>query len=217
MRGKARRWKVVALLAVGMAIGVTMTATPAASHVGGTVAHLWSHLKPLADARYANAVAGTDKAKNADKLDGRDSVAYLPGTLPANRSVTGAFYVMGPATAAGQFIGDDISFGYRTSAAIPFANRHFIKVGDPAVAACPGNVDDPQAAPGHICAYEGGTQNVGAFRGFDQFRATGTGVFIQSAAAGHTYSYGTWAMTAPPAGAALRSASPQSVAGAPTG
>ena len=41
MRGKERRWKLAALLAAGMAIGVTMTATPAVSHVGGTVAHLW--------------------------------------------------------------------------------------------------------------------------------------------------------------------------------
>ena len=70
MRGKERRWKLVALLAAGMAIGVAMTATPAVSHVGGTVAHLWSHLKPLADARYANVVTGTDVAKKADTIDG---------------------------------------------------------------------------------------------------------------------------------------------------
>jgi hypothetical protein len=73
-----RRWKLVGLLAFGMAIGVTMTATPAVSHVAGW-AHNWNeHIKPKADARYANAVRGTDKARNSDKLDGQDSSKFLP-------------------------------------------------------------------------------------------------------------------------------------------
>jgi hypothetical protein len=72
-----RRWRAVALLAVGMTIGVVMVATPAGAHVGGTVGHLWNdHIKPKADARYANAVSGTDKAKNADKLDNVDSSGF---------------------------------------------------------------------------------------------------------------------------------------------
>jgi hypothetical protein len=83
------RWRTVAVLAVGVAVGTTMMATPAAAHVGGTVAHLWNHLKPLADVRYANAVSGTDKAKNADKLDGRDSAGFVQGkgTVYRNRLV----------------------------------------------------------------------------------------------------------------------------------
>jgi hypothetical protein len=59
------RWRAVALLAIGALIGVVMVATPAGAHVGGTVGHLWKdHIKPRADARYANAISGTDKAKN---------------------------------------------------------------------------------------------------------------------------------------------------------
>jgi hypothetical protein len=76
-----RRWRAVALLTAGLAIGVTMMATPAASHVGGTVSHLWNqHIKPRADARYANAVVGTDKAKraaNSDALNGRAANALV--------------------------------------------------------------------------------------------------------------------------------------------
>jgi hypothetical protein len=69
---RLRRTHAVVLVAVGLVIGVTMMATPAMSHVGGTVGHLWNdHIKPRADARYANAVAGTDQAKNAAKLQGR--------------------------------------------------------------------------------------------------------------------------------------------------
>lgn len=43
----------MALLAVGVTIGIAMVATPAGAHVGGTVGHLWNdHIKPKADARY---------------------------------------------------------------------------------------------------------------------------------------------------------------------
>ncbi len=51
---KERRWKLVALLAAGMALGVVMVGTPAGAHVGGSVNHLWNHLKPKADKRYVN-------------------------------------------------------------------------------------------------------------------------------------------------------------------
>jgi hypothetical protein len=70
-RKVSRRWHTASVLAIGVAIGAVMVATPAGTHVGGTVAHLWKkHIKPKADVRYANAVAGTDKAKNANKVDG---------------------------------------------------------------------------------------------------------------------------------------------------
>jgi hypothetical protein len=49
---KERRWKFVALLAAGMAVGVVMVGTPAGAHIG-SVTHLWSkHIKPRADKRY---------------------------------------------------------------------------------------------------------------------------------------------------------------------
>ena len=85
-----RRWRTIAVLAVGLTIGVAMAATPAVGHVGGTVNHLWSHLKPTTDARYANAVAGTDKAKDANKLDGVDSTGFAPSAAEALRTVGAA-------------------------------------------------------------------------------------------------------------------------------
>ena len=49
----SRRWRTFAVLAVGVAIGVAIVATPAASHIG-SVTHLWNnHIKPKADARYS--------------------------------------------------------------------------------------------------------------------------------------------------------------------
>jgi hypothetical protein len=82
-----RRWRAVALLAAGVAIGVAMTATPVSGHIGSSVTHLWNaHIKPKADARYytkaqANARylprAGT--AADAELLDGLDSTELMQG------------------------------------------------------------------------------------------------------------------------------------------
>jgi hypothetical protein len=50
---KTRRWRLAAVLAAGIAIGIAIVATPAASHIG-SVTHLWNHhIKPKADARYS--------------------------------------------------------------------------------------------------------------------------------------------------------------------
>jgi hypothetical protein len=74
-----RRWRAVALVATGIAIGAVMLAAPAGAHFG-TVAHF---LSQHADPRYANAVSGTDKAKNADKVDGIDSKSLRSATASA--------------------------------------------------------------------------------------------------------------------------------------
>jgi hypothetical protein len=70
-----RRWRAVALLAAGVAVGVTIMATPAGAHFGSVAHFLSTH----ADPRYANVVGGTDRARNADKVDGLDSPALRDG------------------------------------------------------------------------------------------------------------------------------------------
>lgn len=53
-------------------------------HITGSVTHVAKHMKQYfytkaqSEARYANAVAGTDKANDAELLDGLDSTAFLP-------------------------------------------------------------------------------------------------------------------------------------------
>lgn len=82
-----RRWRAIALVAAGLAIGVTMMATPAMSHVGGTVGHLWNdHIRPRADARYINV---GEKASDADKLDALDSTAFWQKTEGVNAATLG--------------------------------------------------------------------------------------------------------------------------------
>jgi hypothetical protein len=90
-RRASRRWRTIALLAIGVAIGATLTATPVYSHVGGTVTHLWSkhirpktdalyHTKAAADTRYVNvgekatAAAQADSAARAADADTFDGV-----------------------------------------------------------------------------------------------------------------------------------------------
>jgi hypothetical protein len=51
---KARRLKLVALLTLCIAIGAGIGGSPAGAHVGGTIEHIWNHLKPKADKRYVN-------------------------------------------------------------------------------------------------------------------------------------------------------------------
>jgi hypothetical protein len=49
---KLRGVRAAALVAAGMVLGVALASAPAGAHVGGTVQHLWKHLKPKTDARY---------------------------------------------------------------------------------------------------------------------------------------------------------------------
>ena len=67
------RTRSTVLLAAGIALGIALTATPAATHVGGTVGHLWRHIKPRADARYLQKVA-----RPRQTFSGQISVRYTP-------------------------------------------------------------------------------------------------------------------------------------------
>jgi len=51
-RRLSRRWRIATLLAVGALIGVLMSASPAGAHFKASIDHIWSHIKPKADARY---------------------------------------------------------------------------------------------------------------------------------------------------------------------
>jgi hypothetical protein len=87
---RERRWKVVALLAAGIAIGVVIVGTPAGAHVGGSVNHLWNHLKPKADKRYVN-----EKELLWAVVDGDAAPAIVRGNgaVSVNRSVAGIYQV----------------------------------------------------------------------------------------------------------------------------
>lgn len=181
---KERRWKLVALLATGIAIGVVMVGTPAGAHVASW-AHNWNtHIKPRADARYYT----------KPQANGR----FLPGgILPAGRTIRGTYWMGATAGAGFDLATSEISFGWRFAAA---PTRHFIQLGDPAPAACPGTADAPAANRGHLCVYESlalnaGVRDVNGPGGDGSTYRFGARMFIRSAAAGTFWSGGTWAAT----------------------
>jgi hypothetical protein len=125
----SRRWRTVALVAIGVAIGSTIGAGPVSSHVGGTVQHLWSkHIKRQADARYYTKAKSDARfwrvgriVANANALDGKDSTAfanaahnhdgryYASGSTVADADALDGFdsaaFLRNGATAGGDLIG----------------------------------------------------------------------------------------------------------------
>jgi hypothetical protein len=174
-----RRSKAVALIATGAVIGTVLAATPAGAHVGGTVAHLWTHLRPKADMR------------------------YLPASnLPPGKTMKGV-YALGYTAPGADVYG--IGSGTTFLQQLPSAPAvHYVPMATTPPSACPGTDDNPKAAPGHLCIYEAARANVDSFLVANPTTNTaGTasrwGFYVQlrSIAAGLTYSNGSWAVTAP--------------------
>lgn len=149
---------------------------------------------------FANGING--KATDADKLDGLDSSALLPGgNLPGGRTIRGHWILAWTADARSEFQAESISFGY-TLASAPAA--HFVAQGVTPPAECPGSVFLPQAAPGHLCVYERPTSSDTGVNslsvcnfsclGADRFGAMVRGASTRS---GLVLTDGTWAVTAP--------------------
>jgi len=98
MRGKGTRARTAGLILAGIAAG-SLLGGPAVAHVGGNVRHLinkhlvnFFYTESEADGRFINS---TEKASDADKLDGIDSASFLQGTsiLPGVFSCPGTgFY-----------------------------------------------------------------------------------------------------------------------------
>jgi hypothetical protein len=120
----------------------------------------------------------------------------LVDTLPAGKTLRGAYAVGGPASAGSQFFFSQISFPFPL-AAKPSSNV----VNGGSTPACPGSVADPQAASGNLCIYVQKAVN-GSVSSCDpvldlcnQTSRFGAVIEIFSSATGTTFSQGTWAVT----------------------
>lgn len=95
-----------------------------------------------------------------------------------------------------------ISFG-RTLMFAPLAPAaNVILLGGPSTLNCLGTFDRPNAAPGHLCLYEGVRVNAFALGVVNSLGAvdadpTGAQVLVASVAAGFTRAFGKWAVTLP--------------------
>jgi hypothetical protein len=137
-------------------------------------------------------------------------------------TLRGKYMVTEAGAAAGNYVETAISFGFRL-AADPVT--HYIKAGAVAPAECPGTVTNPEAAPGHVCAYEASNLNAQATRAFCNPEVNGCGlgatlatqegtaVYTYALAAGQVMLSGSWAVTAPAGAAAAAAPAPNSAGG----
>jgi hypothetical protein len=141
---------------------------------------------------------GAAGAKGAQGIQGIQGPAGpITGDLPAGVTLRGTWGGEGSASGAGDYRGSTAMFGLRLPAS---PARHFIPDGGVPPASCPGTLTNPQAAPGHLCVYQGSNIS-NQSTGIDETNA-GTGRYgftflIFALAAGNYWSYGTWAVTAP--------------------
>lgn len=73
--------RMIVVLALGVAIGTMIVATPASAHFRSSIDHIWSHIKPKADARYVRA-SGTLSIPGVAFVSSRDSAATFASCVP---------------------------------------------------------------------------------------------------------------------------------------
>lgn len=129
----------------------------------------------------------------------------LPIAAPPRRlTMRGDWSVVFPATSASSRGGMSISFPRQLASAPNAAAANVIAAGGAPTATCPGSVDDPQAAPGHVCVYErhrGNVFNVLMWSSgtglYNLATTTGFSISVWAAAAGNVFAWGRWAATVP--------------------
>ena len=147
-----------------------------------------------------------DEADQAASLDGIALVDVLPGgDLPGEATVRGVFALGG---SEDSFLAQGVDFGYTLTGAPAV---HYIEVAGSSVDACPGSPANPQADPGHLCIYEtsrlavkdGGVDVVSGAGSSDASSPFGFLLAVQpfNVTGPNPFVYGSWAVTAPIAGA----------------
>jgi hypothetical protein len=121
---------------------------------------------------------------------------------PRRITIRGDYAIVFPATQIGSQAGTQLHFG-RTLATAPMAPlANVILLGGAPTGHCPGTAINPQAAVGHICAYETGRNNVGILAFYDGATGTlhtanpsGVSLITAATAVGNVSTFGRWAVT----------------------
>ena len=137
---------------------------------------------------------------------GVQGIQGVPGpfveTLPSGKTLRGTFAFGSYASVAGVFGAQGITFAF------PLADTpipHYVATSTVPPAECPGDEHAPEAAPGHLCVYEGAYGNLPVDRGIanaasqpGQTNRFGAVIYASSGPAGSNFSvWGAWAVTAP--------------------
>jgi hypothetical protein len=140
---------------------------------------------------------GQQGAQGAQGIPG--PAGPITGNLPAGVTLRGNYSVS--AVGSVNFALDAIQFDLRLSAP-PVV--HYINVGAPVPAGCAGGLTDPQAAPGHLCVFEGNATNTTSRGVYDTETPTGllgeasregAGIYMFPTNVNHAYIWGSWAVT----------------------
>lgn len=123
----------------------------------------------------------------------------LSSTLPSGVTMRGFYTTQNYAASSSSLLIGMISYNFSLSA-VPTA--HYIAFNEEPPAECPGTVEQPEAAAGHLCVYEDGRLNVSdavvsVIAGDSAPSNFGARVAATSTSAGTAYVEGTWAVTAP--------------------
>jgi hypothetical protein len=174
---RERRWKLVGLLASGVALGTLLVGTPATAHVGGTLGHLWAHLKPWADARY-----------DRPTVEPGETIRGTIGGQVISQATSGEW-----------------GFNAQLPRAAPVAldDAHVVVNGvDEPTGVCTGTAAAPTASPGYVCIYPYSTGGLTAGAGAGTIwgisnNAWGFQVSLNATITGEVYWFANWAYRAP--------------------
>lgn len=144
----------------------------------------------------------TGKAGATGKTGATGPAGPLTTVLPSGQTLRGAFNLDTVAGAVDTILGGSISFGFTLSKAPVVEDR---QEGSPSTANCPGSYKNPSAAPGVLCVYEAGRNNVSqlAVCGINcepespSASPFGAELYSHSQAPGRFSVWGSWAVTAP--------------------
>lgn len=146
------------------------------------------------------------KARDADRLDGRNSTAFTLRNAKPGTVQTGLWSAWGGPS--GGYVADSVTLASRLSANIPITRVTYLEYGDPMTVECPGI--GLVAAAGWACLYElnAGGQSLGnifsqseVFGGPSGVSREGFGIYY-NCSSDACYAYGRWAIRAPTPGMA---------------
>jgi hypothetical protein len=121
--------------------------------------------------------------------------------LPAGKTLTGEWSVVGTATAAANAFATSVNFAFPLKTA---PTAHFVKAGVTAPPGCgKGTAEKPEAEEGNLCVFAGAVINVSGELAIENFftnepgaSKSGFSLLAVSAASGQVEAIGTWAVMA---------------------
>lgn len=118
----------------------------------------------------------------------------FPNTLPAGKTIRGAWGIEDKAAGANEISMSDISWNYPMSTEVAVDVVSVFPSTDPH---CPGTVSNPSAESGFLCIYQRAQSNSGGitYSTSGVLYRFGAPVWIKSSAAGDYWADGSWAVT----------------------